>query len=164
MTAAAEFKTYVDFLARRIDRAELFQRLPDGWVQGAKGGPSWFAPSDHVREDAPRVFARPTSIGGVRGEARLHYAAGDFRLRRVTVVLAPLSMQGPLAPSMSSIFRAIGDVTADLAAREGSDLPCIISAGLHPHEDGVQPVIDIAPVAPPPEESSLMEEYFVYYD
>jgi hypothetical protein len=165
MREADEFTTYIDFAVRRIDRTELFRRLPDGWVEGARGGPSWFAPSDHIREDAPRVFARPTSIAGVKGVARLHYAEEDPRLRRISIVLDPLQpcATGAAASAIGSIFDLI-KATADLLVRDGSELVCMISCGLHPHKDGVQPVIDIVPVIPPPDEPPSMEQFFVYYD
>ena len=165
MNEVGELAVLFDFVARRVERAELFRRLPGGWVQGERGGRSWFVPPDHIREYAPRVYARPISVGGVRGQARLHLVEGDVRLRSISIAMEPLAIdaQGEGASAIAGVLNAVAS-TCIHAMAERRDPAFVANGSLHPHDDGVQAVIDIEAVDSPPEEPPSMEEFFVFYD
>jgi hypothetical protein len=148
------FEHYVELVQARVTRTELWDRLSAGWWAGKQGGPAWLTSSEHVRPDEPRFYERPVRLFDFPGQARMHFAVGDLRLRRVTIVLDPIPMTddgsgGALAASLLNF------VSHASTGQTG----CKISAGQHAHERGIQVVIDIVAM-PDPEPS--MEEFFIW--
>jgi hypothetical protein len=148
------FEHYVELVQARVTRTELWDRLPAGWWAGAQGGPAWLNSPEHVRPDEPRFYERPVRLFDFPGQARMHYAVGDLRLRRVSIVLDPIprTADGAGGALAASLLNFVSHASPNQSG-------CKIYGALHAHELGIQVVIDIEAV-PDPEPS--MEEFFIW--
>jgi|GEM_PF-3973533 len=150
------FETYVELVRARVTRPELWRRLPDGWITGARGGRAWLTSAEHVRAGEPQFYARRTQLFSYGGLARLHYAVGDPRLRRASIVFdaIPISEDGAAGAMAASLLNFISHAAADLAG-------CSAYGSQHITDGGIQIVVDLLPV---PEAEPSMAEFFVYND
>ena len=159
------FEHYVELVQERVNRPELWRRFPKSWETGGGGGPRWATSPEHVRPNEPRYYARRCRLFSFAAWARFHFAVGDDRLRRISIVFDPISsVGGGAADLVATLVNFVGHSAADQLGGEPDRPGCRVSGEMGHCDDGLRVVIDIAAIIPPPDEPPSMEKYFVYYD